>query len=472
VSHPNSRSVVLVDDEDDILFGASYLLNCHGIMPVTTLSDSRDLLPLLDREGAALVLLDLLMPNLSGLDLLPQLIQGYPEIPIVVMTASQEVETAVRCMKEGAFDYLVKPVEENRFVSCVRRALEIRTLREEIGSLRHSLIRNSLEHPDAFAPIITCSNRMRALFRYAEAISGSCEPVLITGETGTGKELIAHAIHRLSGQSGELVSLNVAGLDDSMFSDTLFGHVKGAFTGADKDRDGLIARAAGGTLFLDEIGDLKPASQVKLLRLLQDRTYYPLGSDLPHRSNARVIAATNQVLQRKLTRGKFRQDLFFRLASHPIDLPPLRERMEDLPLLLHHFIEEAARSLDKPVPSPPDELLTLLSIYRFPGNVRELRALIFNAVAQHRNGPVLSMESFRAVIRKEQSTAVIERLTEPGQESSCLGIPGRFPSLREANLFLVEEAMRRAKNNQGIAASLLGITRQSLNRRLQGMRQD
>ncbi len=464
--------VVVVDDEADILFGAAYLLNSHGIASVTTIDDSRQLLPLLETRSASVIVLDLFMPHVSGMDLLPVLVQRFPEVPVVVMTASQEVETAVRCMKDGAFDYLVKPVEESRFVSCVRRALEIRTLRQEIGSLRHSLMRSSLEHPDAFTDIITCSPGMQAIFRYAEAIANSSEPVLITGETGTGKELIAQAVHRLSGRGAPIISLNVAGLDDGMFSDTLFGHVKGAFTGADKDRDGLIAKAAGGTLFLDEIGDLKPASQVKLLRLLQDHSYYPLGSDAPRVSDARVVAATNQALHRKMARGKFRQDLFFRLASHPIELPPLRERMDDLPMLLEHFIAEAARSLAKPPPTPPDELLTLLSVYHFPGNIRELRALIFNAVAQHRAGPVLSMESFRSVIRKGQSATVDERRADTVKNQQPLSISGRFPSLKEANLFLVQEAMRRAKNNQGIAAALLGITRQSLNRRLQTRRDD
>jgi DNA-binding NtrC family response regulator len=385
------------------------------------------------------------------------------------MTASQELETAVSCMKEGAFDYLVKPVEENRFVSCVRRALEIRGLRREVGALRHSLIENGVKRPECFSHIITCQRDMQVLFRYIEAIADSREPVIITGETGTGKELIAQALHQASGRTGKMVSLNVAGLDDNMFSDTLFGHVKGAFTGADRDRGGIIASAAGGTLFLDEIGDLNMTSQVKLLRLLQDHTFYPLGSDISQVSDARIVAATNQDLRAEMVRGKFRQDLFFRLSSHPINVPPLRNRPDDLPLLLRHFIEEAAQSQNKPVPIPPEELLTLLSIYEFPGNVRELRSLVYNAVAQHRSGPVLSMQSFREVIRKEQSLPSIGKQGADTIAGSTLVVTGRFPTLKEADLFLVKEAMRRATNNQGVAAALLGITRQSLNRRLKNM---
>lgn len=459
--------VVLVDDEEEILFGAEYLLNTHGITAVLTLSDGRDLVPLLERQTAGVIVLDLMMPHVSGLELLPQLTREFPEIPVVVMTASQEVETAVSCMKEGAFDYLVKPVEESRFVSSVRRALEIRLLRQEIGSLRTSLMGEGIGHPEAFAPIISRNHQMQRLFRYVEAIADSGEPVLITGETGTGKELIAQAIHRISGRSGEMVCLNAAGLDDNLFSDTLFGHVRGAFTGADREREGLIAKAVGGTLFLDEIGDLKPASQVKLLRLLQAQSYYPIGSDVPRTADARILAATNQPLHRRMDRGKFRQDLFFRLSSHPIELPPLRERLDDLPLLLQHFIDEASQSLGRPSPRIPGELLTLLSLYDFPGNIRELRALVFNAVAQHRGGTVLALDSFQQVIKRDRS-GTEPPLTHP-EDGLTLAIPGRFPTLKEADIFLVDEAMRRANHNQGIAAMLLGISRQSLNRRLQVM---
>jgi DNA-binding NtrC family response regulator len=462
--------VVLVDDEEEILFGAEYLLNTHGITAVNALNDGRELLPFLERQTAGVIILDLFMPHVSGQELLPRLTREYPEIPVVVMTASQEVETAVSCMKEGAFDYLVKPVEESRFVSAVRRALEIRQLRQEIGSLRSSLMGEGVDHPEAFAAIVTRNHRMQRLFRYLEAIADSGEPVLITGETGTGKELIAQAIHRLSGRAGELVSLNVAGLDDNLFSDTLFGHVRGAFTGADREREGLIAKAAGGTLFLDEIGDLKPASQVKLLRLLQAQSYYPIGSDVPRTSDARILAATNQPLHRRMDRGKFRQDLYFRLSSHPVELPPLRERRDDLPLLLQHFIDEAAQTLGRPAPRAPGELHTLLSLYDFPGNIRELRALVFNALAQHRGGAMLALDSFQQVIKRDRDGS---GPTPPAAEQGpALAIPGRFPTLKEADVFLVEEAMRRANHNQGIAAMLLGISRQSLNRRLQVMQRD
>ncbi len=214
-----------------------------------------------------------------------------------------------------------------------------------------------------------------------------------------------------------------------MFADTLFGHVRGAFTGAERERQGAIALAAGGTLFLDEIGDLGKASQVKLLRLLQEQRYYPLGSDLQRVSDARIVAATNQPLHRRMARGKFRQDLYFRLSSHPIEIPPLRQRMDDIPLLMQHFIDEAAASLGRQAPAPPDELITLLSVYEFPGNVRELRAMIYNAVALHRSGPVLSMDGFRTLIERDRRQSADNRpLTDDGPP---LAINGRFPTLKD-----------------------------------------
>ncbi len=456
---------MLVDDEQDLLFATSYLLGSNRIDPVVTMPDGRDLLPYLAQHRVGMILLDLYMPGVGGLELLPKLVQQHPEVPVVVMTASQDVETAVACMRDGAFDYLVKPVEEGRLIAAARHALEVRSLRDQLGTLRASLMERCLRNPDAFAKIITANRGMESVFQYVEAIADSREPVLITGETGTGKELLAEAVHRLSGCEGELVCINVAGLDDTLFSDTLFGHIRGAFTGADRDRPGAIARAAGGTLFLDEIGDLGKASQVKLLRLLQEHSYYPLGSDLQQRSDARVVVATNQSLHKRMARGKFRQDLYFRLSSHPIEIPPLRDRHDDIPLLVQHFIDEAADALARPAPRAPNELITLMCVYEFPGNVRELRAMIYNAMALHRSGSVLSMDSFRALIKRGRGQpGANPRRRDDGDAS--LAITGRFPSLKEAQDFLVDEAMRRAKDNQGIAATLLGITRQSLNRRL------
>src|SRR5262249_1719997 len=268
--------VLFVDDEQALLRSASLLLRTAGMRPILTLDDSRLVLSQLAEDRIGVVVLDLTMPHLSGQVLLEQITAAYPDIPVIVMTATHDLETAVQCMQAGAMDYLVKPVDKHRLVSSVRRALELRALREEVFSLKERLLSDTPHQREVFAEMVTQNKTMHALFRYVEAIAQSPQPVLITGETGTGKELMARAVHRLGAPRGDFVAVNVAGLDDQVFSDTLFGHTRGAFTGADRPRDGLITRAEDGTLFLDEMGDLAAVSQVKLLRLLQEGSYYPL----------------------------------------------------------------------------------------------------------------------------------------------------------------------------------------------------
>jgi DNA-binding NtrC family response regulator len=326
-----------------------------------------------------------------------------------------------------------------------------------------------LEHPEVFSEIVTGNPMMRSIFQYIEAISLSPQPVLITGETGVGKELVAKAIHHLSNRKGAFVPVNVAGLDDNVFADTLFGHRKGAFTGADQARSGLVEQASGGTLFLDEIGDLSPASQVKLLRLLQDGEFFPLGSDVGKRSDARMVVATNQDIEALRESGRFRRDLYHRLCVHHVHLPPLRERREDIPILVDWFLENSSKALGKNKPTPPRELLTLLSTYHFPGNVRELQSIIFDAVSGHKSGK-LSMDVFKSYIYPRHSTSKMDvRPSQPG-EQVLISFSEQLPTLKQTEEFLIAEALRRSNKNQAIAASMLGITRQALNKRLKSKR--
>jgi DNA-binding NtrC family response regulator len=458
-------AVLLVDDEPAMLAGGRATLRSAGVEKVLTCDDSREVPTLLTEEEIAVVVLDLNMPHLPGEELLPLIRQEYPFVAVIILTGTDELATAVRCMKSGAFDYLVKPVEGSRLAGSVRSALEIASLRREVSSLRQSLLASEVRNEEAFAPIRTRSEKMLAIFRYVEAVAPSGQPILICGETGVGKELVARAVHAASGVAGEFVDINVAGLDDTMFSDTLFGHRKGAFTGAEREREGLVARAAGGTLFLDEIGELSHSSQVKLLRLIQERTFYPLGADLPKKADARIVVATHRGAQALIEEGKFRKDLFYRLSTHQITIPPLRERMEDLPLLLEQFLVQSGSFLGRKVPAVPPELTVLLATYSFPGNVRELENMVFDAVAQHRGG-VLSLESFRKAIGAAPVHSGEE--TPPGKRGEELRglFPDPFPTLKEAEQFLIDEAMERAKGNQGVAARLLGISRQALNKRL------
>lgn len=457
--------VLLVDDEPQLLHSVSVVLRSAGLTQVLTQSDSRAVLPMLAAHEVGVLVLDLTMPHLPGAALLEQISADYPDVPVLVLTATNDLETAVQCMQAGAIDYLVKPVEDSRLVAAVKRALELRAWRAEVVSLSERLLSDAPPQRDAFAEIVTQSRAMGAIFRYLEAIAPSPQPVLITGETGTGKELIARALHRLSGRSGPLVAVNVAGLDDAMFSDTLFGHTRGAFTGADRAREGLITRASTGTLFLDEIGDLTVASQVKLLRLLQDGSFYPLGTDRPGQSQARIVVATNCDVADRVNAGMFRKDLYYRLRTHHVTLPPLRVRVGDLPLLVHHFVEKAAQALGKPVPVVPRAVLQLLTAYHFPGNVRELEALVFDAVARHQ-GAMLSLHSFK------EATANTPQLVESQSQAEGSGstlatlFPDPLPTLTETEEALITEALRRADGNQGVAAGLLGISRQALNKRL------
>ncbi len=455
--------VMVVDDEEAILFSIDTSLQMAGLNNIITCNDSRKVMDILSGRQIEIMLLDLTMPYLTGEDLLGKVIREFPEIPVVIITGTVDVETAVRCMRTGAFDYVVKPLEESRLVTAVRQALSFRELKRENLALQECILSDTLEHPEAFASIITNNKKMLSLFKYIETIAATSQPVLITGETGVGKEMIAKAIHAVSGFAGLFTPVNVAGLDDHAFSDTLFGHVKGAFTGADKDRNGLVEQAAGGTLLLDEIGDLNNSSQVKLLRLLQEGEYLPLGSDNPKYSDARVLAATNQELRSQQDEGKFRRDLFYRLGTYHIHVPPVRERMDDIPLLVENFLEEAAQTLSKKKPTVPKELITLLGTYSFPGNVRELRAMAFDAVSRH-TSKMLSLDVFRSYIKKQG-----EKPLSPEHEKKEDGLiifPQRLPTIKQATELLVAEAMNRSRGNQSVAAQILGISQPALSKRL------
>lgn len=474
MTNSNQSRILIVDDESNVLKASSSALKMNGFGNVHTEPDSRRVLDLLAAEKFDIVILDLYMPHLSGMDLLPQIAERFPEIQIIVVTAAYEIERAVSCIKLGAFDYMVKPVETDRLVTTINKALEHLSLFQQLTMMRDNLLYNKQEHLEAFDEIITQDATLQKLFQYIEVVARSPQAVLVYGESGTGKELIARALHRLSGCKGELVSVNLAGLDDNMFSDTLFGHRKGAFTGADSVRDGLIVKASGGMLFLDEIGDLSQSSQLKLLRLIQEREFYPVGSDIPRSCTARIVCASNRDIKTLVTEGHFRNDLYYRLCTHLIALPPLRKRKNDIPLLLSHFVAQAAENLGKRAPSYPRELGDLLSTYSFPGNIRELQSLVFDAVARCTTG-TLSLEPFKIMLSGRTSPPAAAAGEAAGEDCDLVqqleNIWGHFPTLREAEETVVRAAMKSARDNQGIAASMLGLKRQTLNMRLKSMAQ-
>jgi two-component system, NtrC family, response regulator HydG len=456
--------IAIIDDDAGILAVTEMTLRNRGFDDIHILQDSRNLLPFLAANPCSVIILDLMMPHVAGTDLLPQMKKSFPEIPVIVITAWEDVATAVRCMKEGASDLLMKPLNADLLTAAVEKALNLNALRRENSSLREYLLNDRLEHPDAFEGVSTRSKKMRAVLQYIEVIAESTQPVLITGETGVGKELAACAVAKLSSRAGKFVTVNVAGLDDSMFSDTLFGHRKGAFTGADAARDGLVSTAENGTLFLDEIGDLGPSSQVKLLRLIQEQEYYPVGSDTLRKTNARIVVATNRDLPPLISAGRFRKDLYYRLCAHRVHIPPLRERREDIPLLVDDFVGKAAASLRKKMPAVSADVPGMLATCRFEGNVRELQAMIYDAVARNVSG-ILGPADFVALA--ESQDPVVGKLADGGAADEVLySIFGKFPTIHEVEDFLIDSALNLTKNNQRSAALLLGIARQTLSKRL------
>ncbi|KMQ52272.1 Sigma-54 dependent DNA-binding response regulator [Chitinispirillum alkaliphilum] len=465
------RAVLLVDDEGQFLQSASFVLRTSGYKNVKTCQDSRQVLDILSQNNVKVILLDIMMPHISGEELLPEIKSRYPNIPVIMVTAVNEIESAVNFMRNGAFDYIVKPIDKARLVTTVKKAVEHSEIVLENARLKKMFLSDTNENSSAFDKIITKDKSMLSIFKYIEAIAPTNLPVMITGETGCGKELIARAIHNCSGRTGDFVAVNVAGLDDTLFSDALFGHEKGAFTGAEKNRAGFLSKADGGTLFLDEIGELKVESQVKLLRLLEDRSFYAVGSDKLSYSDARVVVATNASVDPFSENSTFRKDLYYRLQSHHIALPPLRERKEDIPVLLEYFVTSAAKELEKKSPSFPKELYTLLGTHCFPGNVRELRGMVYDAVSRHQGG-VLSMATFQEHINRsgghKQFKEIYSSLPQGANEKMLF--PEQLPTIKEIELLLVEEALRRADNNQSIASKMLGITRSALNKRINNPR--
>lgn len=461
------KKVLLIDDEAEILEGYSLSLPLQGINNLELCQDSREVMGILQSKSIAVIVMDLSMPHISGQELITSITENYPDIPIIVVTGTKDIDIAIRCIKTGVYDYMIKPVEINRLVSNIKRTVELNQLKNEVHILGRQIINKELVHPEVFARIKTNNESMKSIFKYIEAVASSPKPLIITGESGVGKELVAQTVHLISNRPGEFVPVNVGGLDDTLFSDTLFGHRRGAFTSADKDRDGLIKKAENGTLFLDEIGEIDPKSQIKLLRLLQENQYYPLGSDTPFTCNIRTIIATNVDLKAKQEKGEFRRDLYYRLMTHYIDIPPLRERYEDLPLLLDHFVDKACKLLNKKKPELPHTVYQLLRTYHFPGNIRELEAIIYNTLSISEEGK-FSQKSIENYIRQHTTKSRDQINTD--EETKVINIitnNNKLPSLKEAEEYLLKRALEMANGNQSVAAPMVGLTPSSFCRRMQ-----
>jgi DNA-binding NtrC family response regulator len=458
--------ILIIDDEEDILLSYKMVLQRSGLNNLILCHDSEDALRLLQENKVSVILLDLVMPGIDGKVLLKKIQERYPQIPVIVVTGTNAVPTAVECMQNGAYDFMLKPVDNVRLSSSVKRALDKFYLELEVENLKGKVFSQNLSHKDVFRRIVTADPTMHAIFKYVEAISDSLKPVLITGESGVGKDLIAGAIHRLSYRTGEYVSVNVGGLDDTAFSDSLFGHKKGAFTGAHASRKGLVLKASNGTLFLDEIGELENSSQVKLLQLLQNNEYYPLGSDIMRKSSVKIIAATNQDIERLTKNGQFRNDLYYRLNIHRIHIPPLRDRINDIPILVDHFVDKASTELKRPRPEISKQLMSVMNKYPFPGNIRELESMIYNAVSLYPDrefGECVQNTILGTDMKFRMSLPLSDISTSSGDAS--ISYTGEIPTLQEVEEFFIDEAMKKVGGNQTLAAKILGISQSTLSRR-------
>jgi len=450
----NRPTILIIDDNQDNLTVISQCLKGEEYRFVFVQSGELAL-EYLDGKAADLVLLDLSMPGMTGEETLAILKQRYPTLPVIIVTASKDPDTIIHCMKSQAEDYLIKPLKPLRVLTSVKKVLEASDLRQNYESLLH----NELIKPHCFTHIVTRSELMKPLLSKLEKFAMSPYPILITGDTGTGKELFAEAIHKASGKKGEFCASNVAGIDDHMFSDAMFGHEKGAFTGADIKSVGIIDKAKGGTVFMDEIGDLSPQSQIKLLRLLQNSEYTPLGGNSSQISQARIVMATNKTLQELKTDPEFRDDFYYRIAAHHVHVPSLKDRIDDVPALFEHFLNQAADELNTTVPAYSKEIIQLLQTYNFPGNVRELEHIIKSVMVSHSDSRLL-VSHFENLICGGKNCE---------SETSFLHWADAFdslPTLKEIQHMLIEEALERSSGNASNAAKMIGITRSAMSQRL------
>jgi len=437
--------VLVVDDEHGVRESLRMLFK--GDCEVATAGSVEEAERFLQQSSPDLILLDLVMPGRGGLDLLAALADAVDRPPVVVLTATKTVNTAVEAMKRGAVDYITKPFEVEALRIKVRQLLERRALEQELRELRAAA-----ESRDRLGGLLGRSEAMQEVFRTIRRVAASRATVLIRGESGTGKELIARALHYASPRAaGPLVKVNCAALAESLLEAELFGHEKGAFTGAVASRKGRFELADGGSIFLDEIGDLPPHLQVKLLRVLQEREFERVGSSRPVKVDVRLLAATHRNLEALVRDGRFRDDLYYRINVVTIMLPPLRERREDLPPLIEHFLRTFAEKNGKTVRGVTREAREALLRYDYPGNIRELENLMERAVVLTRDD-VIGMEDLPLTLE-----------APPPESGEGAGLIAAVEGLERR---MIREALARAEGTQTRAAELLGISERVLRYKL------
>ena len=445
--------ICICDDEEGILKYLKKLLKGHQ---VTTFSRGAELLAHLEAPGGELVELlvqDLRMPDMDGLEILARVRQTRPELPVIIMTAFATVDDAVKAIKLGAYDYLTKPFPNEKLLGMVENVLQMRRLANENRRLRHELSGGAPE------PIIFASPRFQEVYDLTLRVAPSDANILVLGESGTGKELIASALHYNSGRRDQpFVSINCAALSDTLLESQLFGHLRGAFTGAVTNQKGMLEEADGGTLFLDEIGDVSQAVQAKLLRVIQEREFIPVGSTRAKKVDVRFVAATNKDLQRDVAEGQFREDLYYRLNVITINLPPLRDRPEDVEPLANHFLRRFAARMAKNINMVEAEALAALQAYSWPGNVRELENVMERAVILT-NGSAISVGVIPLKSIELSGAAV-------GTNTTTTQVPAQMVALEELERRHIEAVLKSNNYNKSRSAEILDISRRTLDRRI------
>jgi len=436
-------SILLIDDDDSLRRVMEFSLTEAG-HKVQTAASGEDGLRLFEKDSFDAVITDITMPGMSGMEVLAKVRRRDAHIPVIVITAYGTIESAVLAMKQGAFDYITKPVSRDELRLTLEKAVRMRRLEKENVELRAEVTDRY-----SFESIIGSSEKMKEVLDLAGRVAASDASLLITGETGTGKELLAKGVHFNSRRAdGPFVAVNCAAIPETLIESELFGHVKGAFTGAVRDKEGKFELADGGTLFLDEIGDLRIDLQAKILRTLQEREVDRVGGGKPVAVDARVIAATNKDIERAVKEGAFREDLYYRLNVITLSIPPLRERKEDIPLLVNHFLKKFNKDAGVLMDAAA---LSALTAYGWPGNVRELENVIERASVLKR-GPLITREELPEKLKKEKM----------GVEDLILNLPEQGISLEDLEKSLIIKALEKHKGNQTRAAEFLGITRPTL----------
>jgi len=443
--------ILIADDEVYIREGLRDALEAPN-RTLDLAADGQQAMDLAQQRSYDIVILDLRMPGASGMEVLDELHEHSEDARCIILTAHGSVDTAVEAMKKGAFDFLTKPVDLTHLRLLVERAQEQVELVRENREL-HSRLDKRQEAEDVFRRLVRRSPAMQKTARTVKQVALSDVPVLVRGETGTGKELIAQAVHERSRRhDAPFVAVNCGGFTEDLFASEIFGHMRGAYTGAHADRPGRFALAEKGTLFLDEIGEVPLKNQVELLRVLESREYQPLGDTQVHIPDVRIIAATNRDLEAAVAAGAFREDLYYRLNVVPVDVPPLRERREDIPVLVETFFEDSCRAYDQPRMRPTPEALEVLGSYAWPGNVRELRNVVQRLVVTA-PGRTIQPEHLWEVLG-EFTPAETD---EPGDFRVALG-----SSLQEVETELIRQTLQRVTSNRRQAAELLGISVRTL----------